>query len=252
VAGFLVLGCVFLLLALLLSFITALTLDLRRLRRMLATPPCRVAELPAAGVVRLRGKLQPSEEGPLESPFGHEPALWAKVVVGPLRSGKGGRYLVPELELELCRAAELEDEAGDRVRVELEGAHVIRSTLEVPARHKASAKAVAALLEATGKPHADHANLEGKLHAEELRLAPGAQVMVLGQVSRLEADADGVYRASKGAGVLRARAGKSGELVVTSHDEASIQALVRSQKLTRIVFVIIGLLLMVLGWAVGD
>lgn len=251
-AGLLALGGVFVLLALAVPLITARTLELRRLRRLLATPVCRIAELPPAGLVRLTGKLRPSEEGTLKSPFGHARALWVQIAVGPLRSGKSGRYLAPEVTVELCRPAELEDEAGDRIRVELEGARVIRQTTATPARHRASKKALDALLEAKGKRRADVPKLDGRLHAEEILLAPGAQVNVLGQLSRLEPGADGVYRASQGPGVLRPREGTAGELLVTNHDEASIQALIRGQQLTRILFIIIGLLCALLGWAVGD
>jgi hypothetical protein len=247
--GFFAVGGVFALLALLIPLLTAVTLDLRRLRRVLAAPPCRVAELPRAGPARIRGAARLGEAGVLETPFGHKRALWVRVALGQLSGGKTGPYLDKELEIELGRPFQIEDEAGDQARVELDGARVI--TPAIPARHRATRETLAELLAERGKGLDDYPKLGRRLHAEEVLLEPDVTVTVMGIAARDDVGSDGIYRGSAGPVVFRARAGRAGELIVTTHDAAAIERLMLGEKLTRIIFAALALVFAGVGFAVG-
>src|SRR6185295_5997503 len=64
----------------------------QRRQRIIATPTSPIAQAPGNGLVEIKGRIAPSEQGIVQTPFSGRPAVWCRVTVQELRSSGRSRY----------------------------------------------------------------------------------------------------------------------------------------------------------------
>jgi hypothetical protein len=99
--------------------------NLRRRKRMLATPTTPIAQASAQGPVAIVGTIVPSEQGLLQSPFGFVQAVWVRVRILEYRGNrKRGSWVLIHQE-EDGRPFFIDDQSGQQARVNPKGANVM-------------------------------------------------------------------------------------------------------------------------------
>jgi hypothetical protein len=88
--------------------------SLRHTRALAATPPLPITGAPGGSRVHVRGRIQPSEQGVILTPFTKRRAVWARIAVQELR---GRDWWDTILQAEEGRTFLVEDGSGEKARV---------------------------------------------------------------------------------------------------------------------------------------
>ena len=198
--------------------------NLRRRKRIIATPTSKIALAPASGVVEIAGTIVPSEQGVFQAPFSGLPAVWARLTIQERKNRGKSTILVTVLKEVYERVFLVDDGSGQQARVFPASAHLVLDATQVatsgvlrePPAH------LQAFLQQKGiasKGFIFNRNLTYK----EERLAPGDALYALGPAYREGGAMEGAFREGPpGALVLRAGVGVQNELLLTNKSERTL------------------------------
>lgn len=198
----------------------------RRRQRILSTPTSPIAQAAGNGLVEVKGRIQPSEQGMVQTPFSGRYAVWCRVTVQELRSSGKNSYwhtLLAEVD---ARPFMVDDGSGQLARVMPHGANVILDKLNIASSgtFNDAAPHLEAFLMSRGLKSTGFFGFNKSMRYEEEVLAPGDPLYALGQ-SRREAGPpvhDG-YRMVPGSQLVMFHAmGPEGELLLTNKSEAEL------------------------------
>src|SRR4051812_21378496 len=66
--------------------------NFKRRQRIIATPTTPIAHAPGNHLVEIKGRITPSEQGLLQTPFSGRHAVWCRITVQELRSSGRNTY----------------------------------------------------------------------------------------------------------------------------------------------------------------
>lgn len=99
--------------------------NFKRRQRIIATPTSPIAQAPGNGLVEIKGRIVPSEQGLLQTPFSGRHAVWCRIKVEELRnSGKNSYWQTVLTEIDL-RPFMVDDGSGQMARIIPNGANVL-------------------------------------------------------------------------------------------------------------------------------
>jgi hypothetical protein len=220
--------------------------NFKRRQRIVATPTSPIARAPGNGLVEIKGRIVPSEQGIVQTPFSGRHAVWVRVTVQELRShGRNSTWHTIVTEVD-ARPFMVDDGSGQLARVLPLGANVMldkqnvasSGTFNDPPPH------LVAFLAARGVQTTSWLGFNKSMRYEEEVLAPGEPLYALG-LSRRDAGPpihDG-YRMVPGSQLVLFH-GMGEELLLTNKTEEQLT----SKLLTGFV---IGLVLGGLGLLLG-
>jgi hypothetical protein len=200
--------------------------NMKRRQRIMATPTSPIAAAPGNGPVEVKGRIVPSEQGVIESPFSGRHAVWVRITVQELRRSGRSTYWHTLFCEDDSRLFFVDDSSGQTARVIAQGAnmmldknHVADSgTFKDPPPH------LAAFLASRGHATTSWFGFNKSMRYQEEILAPGESVYALGP-SRRDAGppvGDG-YRVAPSSQLVLFHAGKDdGELILTNKAEAEL------------------------------
>lgn len=99
--------------------------NFKRRQRIVATPTSPIAQAPGNGLVEIKGRIVPSEQGLVQTPFSGRHAVWVRVTVQELRQSGRNSYwhtLLAEVD---ARPFMVDDGSGQLARVLPAGANVM-------------------------------------------------------------------------------------------------------------------------------
>jgi hypothetical protein len=220
----------------------------QRRQRILATPTTPIAQAPGNTVVEIKGRVEPSEQGVVQTPFSGRHAVWCRVTVQELRRSGRSSYWHTILNEIDARPFLVDDGSGQQARVEPRGANVIldRQNIASSGTFNDAAPHLEAFLQSRGLKSTTWLGFNKSMRYEEEVLAPGDMLYALGPSRRDPGPPvyDG-YRTVPGSQlVMFAGMGPQGELILTNKSEAELT----NKLLTNFV---IGLVLIGVGLLVG-
>jgi hypothetical protein len=200
--------------------------NVRRRRRILATPTSPIAQASGNGPVEIKGRIVPSEQGVLVAPFSGRQAVWVRVIIQEWRQhGRSGSYVTVVNETD-ARVFNVDDGSGQHARVVAEGAHMMLDAQQVAnsGTFKDASPHLLAFAASRGISTTSWLGLNKGMRFTEELLVPGDSLYALGP-SRREAGppvSDG-YRMGPGSQlVLFSGVGEEHELILTNKTEEQI------------------------------
>jgi hypothetical protein len=200
--------------------------NLRRRRRIIATPTSAIAQAPGTGPVEVKGRIAASEQGLVVAPFSARQGVWIRVIVQERRSrGKSSYWATVVNEMD-SRHFFVDDGSGQMARVVPPGANVILESQAVAnsGTFRDAPPHLEAFLNARGLKSTSWLGMNKQMRYEEQILAPGDNLYAIGQ-SRRQAGppvSDG-YRMVPGTQlVMYAAPGAEGELILTNKTEEEL------------------------------
>jgi hypothetical protein len=202
--------------------------NFKRRQRIIATPTSPIAQAPGNGLVEIKGRIQPSEQGLVQAPFSGRHAVWVRITVQELRSSGRNSYWHTILSEVDGRPFMVDDGSGQMARVMANGANVIldKHNIASSGTFNDAAHHLEGFLASRGLKSTSWLGFNKSMRYEEELLAPGDPLYALGP-SRREAGPpthDG-YRMSPGSMLVMFAAqamGPEGELLLTNKSEAEL------------------------------
>jgi hypothetical protein len=228
--------------------------DFKRRQRIIATPTSPIAQARGDGVVEIKGRLSPSEQGMVQAPFSGRHVVWCRITVQELRSSGRSRYWHTVLTEVDARPFMVDDGSGQLARVMPLGANVTLEKQNVASSgtFNDAAPHLEAFLQSRGLKSTSWIGFNKSMRYEEEVLAPGDPLYALGP-SRREAGPpvhDG-YRMVPGSQLVMFHgAGPEGELLLTNKTEEQLTSKLLTGFVVGLVMGGIGLV-MGLGGVVG-
>ncbi len=162
--------------------------NFKRRQRIVATPTSPIAQAPGNGLVEIKGRIVPSEQGLLETPFSGRHAVWCRVTVQELRSsGKNSHWHTLLTEVD-ARHFMVDDGSGQHARVLPHGSNVMldKHNIASSGTFNDAQPHLEAFLVARGLKSTSWIGLNKSMRYEEEVLAPGDALYALG-LSRRDA-----------------------------------------------------------------
>jgi len=103
----------------------------KRRQRIIATPTSPIAQAPGNGLVEIKGRIAPSEQGLVQTPFSGRHAVWCRVTVQELRSSGRSSYWHTILTEVDGRLFMVDDGSGQMARVMPTAANVMLDKVSV-------------------------------------------------------------------------------------------------------------------------
>ena len=200
--------------------------NFKRRQRIVAMPTSPIAHAPGNGLVEIKGRIQPSEQGLVQTPFSGRHAVWCRITVQEMRSSGRNRYWHTILTEVDGRPFMVEDGSGQLARVLPHGANVILDKQNVASSgtFNDAAPHLEAFLQSRGLKSTSWIGFNKAMRYEEEVLGPGDPLFALGP-SRREAGPpvhDG-YRMVPGSQLVMFHAmGPDGELILTNKTEEQL------------------------------
>lgn len=200
--------------------------NFKRRQRIIATPTSPIAHAPGNGLVEIKGRILPSEQGLVQAPFSGRNAVWVRVTVQELRSSGRNRYWHTILSEVDGRPFLVDDGSGQAARVLAHGANVLldKHNIASSGTFNDAASHLEGFLASRGLKSTSWLGFNKSMRYEEEVLSPGDTLYALGP-SRREAGPpvhDG-YRMSPGSLLVMFHGmGPDGELILTNKTEAEL------------------------------
>lgn len=197
--------------------------NFRRRQRIIATPTSPIAQAPGNGLVEIKGRIQPSEQGMLQTPFSGRYAVWCRVKIEELRSSGRSTYwhtLLTEVDQ---RPFMVDDGSGQLARIIPHGANVMLDAQNVASSgtFNDAAPHLEGFLQSRGLKSTSWLGFNKSMRYSEEVLVPNDPLYALGP-SRRDAGPpvhDG-YRMVPGSQLVMFQAlGAEGELILTNKTE---------------------------------
>ena len=200
--------------------------NFKRRRRILAMPTVPVAHAPGAGLVEIKGRVLPSEQGIVQTPFSGRHAVWTRITVQELRSAGRSRHWHTVLTEADGRVFMVDDGSGQMARVMPAGANIIleKQNIASSGTFNDAQPHLEAFLASRGLKSTSFLGLNKSMRYEEELIAPGDPVYALGPSRREPGPPvhDG-YRMVPGSQlVLFAGIGDENELILTNRTEEQL------------------------------
>ena len=198
----------------------------QRRQRIIATPTSPIAQAPGNGPVEIKGRVGPSEQGLLLTPFSGRHAVWCRVTVQELRSSGRRSYWHTVLTEVDCRPFMVDDGSGQLGRVIPMGANVMldKHNVAQSGTFNDARPHLEGFLQSRGLKSTSWLGFNKSMRYEEEILAPNDAIYALGP-SRREAGPpvnDG-YRMVPGSQLVMFHAmGPLGELILTNKTEEQL------------------------------
>jgi hypothetical protein len=227
----------------------------KRRQRIIATPTSPIAQAPGNRLVEIKGRVVPSEQGIIQTPFSGRHAVWTRITVQELRSSGRNSYwhtLLTEMD---GRPFMVDDGSGQLARVLPAGANVILDKVNVAASgtFNDAQPHLEAFLASRGLKSTSWLGFNKSMRYEEELIAPGDPVYALGP-SRREAGPpvnDG-YRMVPGSMlVMFVAPGPENELILTNKTEQQLTSKLLGGFVAGLVITGLGLLLGMGGVVAG-
>jgi hypothetical protein len=202
--------------------------NLRRRSRIMAMPTSAIAQAPGNGLVEIKGRILPSEQGVMQTPFSNRPAVWARITVQEWQQrGRSGSWINILTDAD-GRHFMVEDGSGQVARVLPQGANFILEQNEAArsGTFRDANPQLKAFLQARGLKSTSFLGLnKGMRYLEEV-LAPGDALYALGPSRREPGPpvSDGYRMVPSSMLVMAAGGGglNAQELILTNRTEAQI------------------------------
>jgi len=200
----------------------------RRRSRILGTPTSPVAQAPGNGLVEIKGRVMPSEQGVVVGPFSGAQGVWVRVVVEEKRSTGRNSYWVDMVNESDGRVFMIDDGSGQMARVDPAGANVMveRHQIATSGTFNDAAPHLQAFLASRGMQTTGLLGFNRTIRYSEELLSPMQPVYALGP-SRRDAGPpvnDGYRMVPTSQLVMFAAGGEAGELIVTNKSEEQLVA----------------------------
>lgn len=219
--------------------------DLRRRRRILDTPTSPIAEAPGSGLVEIKGRVLPGDQGLVRAPFSARSVVWFRVTVEELRnSGKSSTWVKVVSEVD-GRTFYVDDGSGQTARVVPSGANVILDKQDVArsGTFRDAPPALEAFLQQRGVKSTSWFGLNKSMRYEEETLAPGDSLYALGRAKREPGppvQTDGYRTTPTTRLLLESGIGEEEELILTNKTEEQLVSRLRTGFVTGVVVTAIG------------
>jgi hypothetical protein len=249
--GFLVLGGIVFVIGVIVTLMNFK--NWKRRQRIIATPTSPIAHAPGNGLVEVKGRVVPSEQGVLQTPFSGRHAVWTRVTVQELRSSGRNSYWHTVLTEADGRIFMVDDGSGQLARIMPMGANVVLDKQNVTSSgtFNDALPHLEAFLATRGLKSTSWLGFNKSMRYEEEVLVPGDPLYALGP-SRREAGPpvnDG-YRMVPGSQlVLFHGIGPEGELLLTNKSEEQLTSKLLTGFVIGLVITGLGLLGGVVGVA---
>jgi hypothetical protein len=201
--------------------------NLRRRTRIIQTPTSPIAQAPGNGPVEIKGRIAPSEQGVVLSPFSQRQAVWVRVLVQEWRNRGRSSYWATIINEVDARPFLVDDGSGQHARVLPAAANVILDTQNVASSgaFKDTPPQLEAFLSSRGLKSTSWLGFNKRMRYEEQVLLPGDSLYAIGP-SRRDAGPpvnDG-YRMAPSSQLVLYAVPKSGpgELILTNKTEEQL------------------------------
>lgn len=218
----------------------------KRRQRIIQTPTSPIAQAPGQGLVEIKGRVVPSEQGIVQTPFSGRHAVWTRITVQELRSSGRNRYWYTLLTEADGRVFMVDDGSGQNARVMPQGANVMldKQNIASSGTFNDAQPHLEAFLASRGLKSTSWLGFNKSMRYEEELIAPGEMIYALGP-SRREAGPpvnDG-YRMVPGSQlVVFMGVGPEGELILTNKTEEQLTSKLLTGFVVGLVMTGVGLL----------
>lgn len=242
--GFIVLGGICFVIGVIVALVNLK--NWKRRQRIIATPTSPIAQAPGNALVEIKGRIAPSEQGLLQTPFSGRHAVWCRIIVQELRSSGRNSYwhtLLTEVD---GRVFMVDDGSGQMGRIMPQGAEVILDAHNIASSgtFNDAAPHLEAFLQMRGLKSTSWLGFNKSMRYSEEVLAPGDNLYALGP-SRRDAGPpvhDG-YRMVPGSQLVMFHGmGPQGELLLTNKTEQQLTSKLATGFIVGLVLVGLGLL----------
>lgn len=198
----------------------------KRRQRIIRTPTSPVAQASGQGPVEVKGRVVPSEQGIVQTPFSGRHAVWTRITVQELRSSGRNSYWHTLLTEADGRVFLVDDGSGQYARVMPAGANVIldKHSVASSGTFNDAQPHLEAFLMSRGLKSTSWLGFNKSMRYEEELIAPGDPIYALGPSRREPGPPvhDG-YRMVPGSQlVIFTGMGPEGELILTNKSEEQL------------------------------
>lgn len=222
--------------------------NLERRKLIIDTPTSPIAQAPGGGLVEIKGRILPSEQGVIVGPFSGRQGVFVRVVVQEYRSsGKSGHWHTVFNQAQE-REFWVDDGSGQHARVRPTGAsyNLALATVQSSGTFNDASPQVEAFLNAYGLKSTSWLGLNKSMRYQEEMLCPGELLYAIGPSMRVPGGPpvhDG-YRTVPGTILtMYATSGGKGELILTNKSEQELVANLRTGFIVGVVMTVIGVLM---------
>lgn len=200
--------------------------DVRRRKRILSTPTSAIVQAKGDGLVEIKGRIEASEQGLVQTPFSGRLAVWCRITVQEHRSSGKSSYWHTILSEVDERPFLVDDGSGQLARVLPTGATVILEKHNVASSgtFNDAPPHLEAFLQSRGLKSTNWIGFNKSMRYEEEILAPGDNLYALGPSYRAPGPPvhDGYRMAPSTQLVMTLGMGPEGELILTNKTEEEL------------------------------
>ncbi len=227
----------------------------KRRERIIKTPTSPIAAAPGNGLVEIKGRIAPSEQGLIQAPFSGRHAVWARVSVEELRSSGRNRYWHTILTEADGRIFMVDDGSGQLARVLPAGATVMldKENVTSSGTFNDALPHLEAFLTSRNLKSTSWVGLNKSMRYQEELLVPGDTLYALGPSLREPGPPvnDG-YRMVPGSQLVMANGvGPEGELLLTNKTEEQLTSKLLTGFIVGLVLVAVGVIAGAIGLVLG-
>lgn len=217
----------------------------KRRQRIIKTPTSPIIQAPGNGLVEIKGRIMPSEQGVLQTPFSGRQAVWCRITVQELRSSGRSSYwhtLLTEVD---GRMFMVDDGSGQAARILPQGAEVILDAHNIASSgtFNDAAPHLEAFLQSRGLKSTSWLGFNKSMRYSEEVLGPGDNLYALGPSRRDPGPPvnDGYRMMPSSQLVMFHAMGPDGELLLTNKTEEQLTSKLATGFIVGLVMVAIGL-----------
>ena len=198
----------------------------KRRQRIIATPTSPIAHAPGNALVEIKGRVLPSEQGVVQTPFSGRQAVWTRITVQELRSSGRNSYWHTVLTEADGRVFMVDDGSGQLARIMPAGANVMldKQSIASSGTFNDAQPHLEAFLMSRGLKSTSFLGFNKSMRYEEELISPGDPLYALGPSRREPGPPvnDG-YRMVPGSQlVLFTGMGAENELLLTNKTEQQL------------------------------
>ena len=242
--GFVVLGGILFVIGVIVTLVNLK--NWKRRQRIIATPTSPVAQAPGNGLVEIKGRIVPSEQGLLQTPFSGRHAVWCRITVQELRSSGRNTYWHTILTEVDGRVFSVDDGSGQMGRVLPQGANVILDSHNIASSgtFNDAAPHLEGFLQSRGLKSTSWLGFNKSMRYSEEVLGPGANLYALGPSRRDPGPPvnDGYRMVPSSLLVMFHGLGPEGELLLTNKTEDQLTSRLATGFIVGLVMTGLGLL----------
>lgn len=200
--------------------------NIKRRARIINTPTSPIAHAPGNGLVEIKGRIAPSEEGIVQAPFSGRHGVWVRILVEERRSSGRNTYWATVLNESDARTFLVDDGSGQVARVHPAGANVIleRTNVASSGTFNDAPPHLQGFLASRGISTTGLFGFNKAMRYQEELLSPGDPLYALGPSRRVPGPPapDGYRMGPSTQLMMYAERGAEGELLLTNKSEEQL------------------------------